>query len=104
MTDLDHAEHEHRGTDHTTLGVHSNELVGIFLRFSGYTGAGILVSSIVTLAIMLWLPESMHSPIFVLTHSLIGGVVIALLIRSFGRVKTGSTGSVAFCWVGRRVE
>ena len=55
------------------------------------TGAGILASSIATLANILWLPESVHSPIFVLTHSLIGGVVIVLLMRSFGRYKTGST-------------
>ena len=36
-------------------------------------------------------PESMHSPLFVLTHSLIGGVVVVLLIRSLGRAKTRST-------------
>ena len=36
-------------------------------------------------------PESMHSPLFVLTHSLIGGVVVALLIRSLGSAKTDST-------------
>ena len=60
-------------------------------KFVGYTGAGRLVSSIVALATRFWTPESMHSPLFVLTHSLIGGVVVAVLIRSFGKFKTGST-------------
>ena len=69
----------------------TGELIRVFRRFFGYTGADLLMSSIATLAIMLWLPESMHSPIFSITHSLIGGVVITLLLRSFGRFKTGST-------------
>ena len=63
----------------------------LFQRFIWYTGAGLLVSSIAALAVRLWLPESMHSPLFVLTHSLIGGVVVVLLIRSLGKAKTGST-------------
>lgn len=63
----------------------------ILQRFVWYTGAGLLVSSIVARATRFWTPESMHSPLFVLTHSLIGGVVVVLLIRSFGKVKPGST-------------
>ena len=63
----------------------------LFQRFIWYTGAGLLVSSIAALAVRFWLPESMHSPLFVLTHSLIGGVVVVLLLRSLGKAKTGSS-------------
>ena len=67
------------------------EWVRILLRFLWYSGAGILVSSIATLAVRFWLPEPSHMPLFTLTHSLTGGVVIALLIRSLGSAKTNST-------------
>ena len=36
-----------------------------------------MVSSIAALAVKFWLPELSHMPLFALTHSLIGGVVIA---------------------------
>ena len=61
----------------------TDEWIGVYRRFLRYIGVGLLVSSIATLANILWLPGSMHSPIFVLTHSLIFGVVVALLIRAF---------------------
>lgn len=60
-----------------------HNLTGIFVRFLSYTGAGLLASSVVVMAIMLMLPESMRSPVFSLTHSLIGGVVVLLLIRRY---------------------
>ena len=69
----------------------TSESSRILQRFVWYTGAGLLVSSIVALATRFWTPESMHLPLFVLTHSLIGGVVVFVLIRSFGKAKTGST-------------
>ena len=69
----------------------TTELVRILQRFLWYSGVGILVSSIATLVVRFWLPEPSHMPLFALTHSLIGGVVIALLIRSLGKAKTGST-------------
>ena len=50
-----------------------------------------MVSSIAALAVRFWLPEPSHMPLFTLTHSLTGGVVIALLIRSLGSAKTNST-------------
>ena len=69
----------------------TDEMVGIFWGFLLYTGVGLLVSSVAALAVRFWLPESMHSPLFVLTHSLIGGVVVVLLLRSLGKAKTGSS-------------
>ena len=47
--------------------------------------------SIATLVVRFWLPESMHSPLSVLTHSSIGGVVVVLLLRSLGKTKTDPT-------------
>ena len=47
--------------------------------------------SIVALAVKFWLSEPSHMPPLALTHSLIGGVVIVLLIRSLGSAKTGFT-------------
>ena len=69
----------------------TSERVRILQRFVWYTGVGLLASSIAALAVRLWLPESMHSPLFVLTHSLCGGVVVVLLIRFLDKAKTGST-------------
>ena len=69
----------------------TSERVRILQRFVWYTGVGILAASVAALAIRFWLQESSHMPLFALTHSLIGGVVIALLIRSLGKAKTGST-------------
>ena len=60
----------------------------LFQRFIWYTGAGLLVSSIAALAVRFWLPEPTHTPLSVTTHSLCGGVVIVLLIRSLGEAKT----------------
>ena len=74
------------------MRVQTGEWVRILLRFLWYTGTGLLVSSIATLAVRFWLPEPSHTPLFILTHSLIGGVVVVLLLRSFGEVKAGSTG------------
>ena len=45
------------------------------------------MSSIAALAVRFWLPEPSHMPLFTLTHSLTGGVVIALLIRSLGKAR-----------------
>ena len=69
----------------------TDEWIGVSLRFLWYTGAGLLVSSIAALAVRFWLPETMYLPLFVLTHSLMCGGVVALLLRSFGKAKTGPT-------------
>ena len=69
----------------------TDERVRIFWRFLSYSGAGILVSSIAALAVRFWLPEPSHMPLFALTHSLTGGVMIALLIRSLGKARTSVT-------------
>ena len=65
--------------------------VRILQRYVWYTGVGIVVSSIVALAIRLWLPESSHMPLFILVHSLCIGVALMLLIRSVASAKTDST-------------
>ena len=69
----------------------TSEWVRILQRFVWYTGAGLLVSSIVALVVRIWFPESSHMPLFILVHSLCIGVALMLLIRSVDTAKTGST-------------
>ena len=83
--------HKITRTNHWGTRVQTGEWVGIFWRFLWYTGAGLLVSSIAALAVRFWLPESMHMPLFLVVHSLCGGVVAVSLLRTLSRAKTGST-------------
>ena len=61
-------------------------LVRIFLRCIEYTGVGLLVFLGASVAVRFWLPDSTHSPVVILSHSLVG----VLRIRSFGRTKPDS--------------
>ena len=67
------------------------ELAGILIRIVWYTGAGILASSIIALAIRFWLPEPIYAPLFATTHSLCGGIALALLIRSLGATSVAAS-------------